>query len=35
MSKQKQQRKKVHCVICGEPIRSGVPIVVKPLKRTT
>jgi hypothetical protein len=25
-------RKKVYCVICGEPIRSGVPIVVKPAK---
>lgn len=31
MSK-KQPRKKVYCVICGEPIRSGVPIVVKPVK---
>jgi hypothetical protein len=30
--KKQQPRKKVHCVICGEPIRSGVPVVVKPVK---
>ena len=32
MSKKKQPRKKVYCLVCGEPIRSGVPIVVKPVK---